>query len=121
MPEAQRNKIIDKVIEDLIKKEEEEKRAQEEAEAEKVLQQQEAKNGAMNNRPGRPNMPQPAVNTPQSGQWYFYNPQAVSQGKQAFQRQWGKRENQDHWQRVNQTVVNLQLPDGTEQTQGSPE
>ena len=40
MPEAQRNKIIDKVIEDLIKKEEEEKRAQEEAEAEKVLQQQ---------------------------------------------------------------------------------
>ena len=117
MPEAQRNKIIDKVIEDLIKKEEEEKRAHEEAEAEKVLQQQEAKNGAMNNRPGRPNTPQPAVNTPQSGQWYFYNPQAVSQGKQAFQRQWGKRENQDHWQRVNQTVVNLQLPDGTEQTE----
>ena len=30
---------------------------------------------------------------------------AVSQGKEAFQKQWGKRENVDDWQRVNKTVV----------------
>lgn len=30
---------------------------------------------------------------------------AVQQGKQLFQRQWGKRENVDNWQRVNTTVV----------------
>ncbi|MBR5688490.1 MAG: tetratricopeptide repeat protein [Prevotella sp.] len=39
------------------------------------------------------------------GAWYFYNPTAVSQGKLAFQRQWGKRENTDDWQRANKTVV----------------
>jgi tetratricopeptide (TPR) repeat protein len=115
MSEERRNKIIDKVIADLIKKEKEEQRAKEEEEAEKTLQQQEARNGAMNNRPGRANSQQPTAPSQQSGQWYFYNPQAVSQGKQTFQRQWGKRENKDHWQRVNQTVVNL-LPESTEST-----
>ena len=115
MSEEQRNKIIDKVIADFIKKEKEEQRAKEEEEAEKTLQQQEARNGAMNNRPGRANSQQPTAPSQQSGQWYFYNPQAVSQGKQTFQRQWGKRENKDHWQRVNQTVVNL-LPESTEST-----
>lgn len=115
MSEERRNKIIDKVIADLIKKEKEEQRAKEEEEAEKTLQQQEARNGAMNNRPGRANSQQPTAPNQQSGQWYFYNPQAVSQGKQTFQRQWGKRENKDHWQRVNQTVVNL-LPESTEST-----
>ena len=119
MTEAQRNKIIDQIIADLIKKEKEERRAQEEAEAEKILQQEEAKNGAANNRL-RANNQQPAANaqTRQSGQWYFYNPQAVSQGKQTFQRQWGKRENQDHWQRLNQTVVNLQM-DQANQTENT--
>ena len=112
MPEAQRNKVIDKIIEELIKKEKEEERAREEAEAEKVLQQEEAKNGTMNKRPTA--TPQLPTANSQSGQWYFYNPQAVSQGKQSFQRQWGKRENQDHWQRLNQTVVNLQ-PETTEE------
>ena len=118
MPEDQRNKIIDKIIADLIKKEKEEQRAKEEEEAEKILQQEEAKNG-INNRPGRPTpqRQQPIAST-QSGQWYFYNPQAVSQGKQTFLRQWGKRDNQDHWQRTNQTVVNLQLPESAETAEG---
>ena len=120
MTEDQRNKIIDKIIADLIKKEKEEQRAKEEEEAEKILQQQEAKNGAMNTRPTRPANNQLPTASGQSGQWYFYNPQAVSQGKQTFQRQWGKRENQDHWQRVNQTVVNL-LPAETEEKPDSLE
>ena len=105
MPEAQRNKIIDKIIEDLIKKEKEEERARQEAEAEKIQQAEEAKNGNRNTRP-TPVAPQPTAGG-QSTLWYFYNPQAVSQGKQTFQRQWGKRENQDHWQRLNKTVVNF--------------
>ena len=105
MSEDQRNKIIDKIIEDLIKKEKEGERAREEAEAEKIQQQEEAKNGNRNTRP-TPTAPQP-IGGGKSGQWYFYNPQAVSQGKQSFQRQWGRRENQDHWQRLNKTVVDL--------------
>ena len=113
MSEDQRNKIIDKIIEDLIKKEKEEERAREEAEAEKIQQQEEAKNGNRNTRP-TPTAPQP-IGGGKSGQWYFYNPQAVSQGKQSFQRQWGRRENQDHWQRLNKTVVDL-AQENTEET-----
>nr|MCR4853134.1 hypothetical protein [Prevotella sp.] len=41
----------------------------------------------------------------QNGLWYFYNQMAVNQGKQSFQKLWGKRENVDDWQRVNKTVV----------------
>ena len=121
MPEAQRNKIIDKIIEELIKKEKEEQRAKEEEEAERTQQQEEAKNGGRTNNRPTAVIQQPTAQG-QSGQWYFYNPQAISQGKQTFQRQWGKRENQDHWQRLNKTVVNL-LQETTEETEGtdSPE
>ncbi len=31
--------------------------------------------------------------------WYFYNPQAVESGKEAFVRQWGERELADNWRR----------------------
>ena len=105
MSEEERNKVIDKIIADLIKKEKEEKRAQQAAEAEQELQRQSAignRNQPANNRqqPTVPTIQQPGQNI-----WYFYNPQAVSQGKQTFERQWGKRENLDNWQRINQTVV----------------
>ncbi len=124
MPEDQRNKIIDKIIEELIKKEKEEQRAKEEEEAEKTQQQEEAKNGGRTNNRFAANPQQPTANT-QSGQWYFYNPQAISQGKQTFQRQWGRRENQDHWQRLNKTVVNMlqENPENAEspETSDNPE
>lgn len=103
LPEEERNKAIDRVIEELKKKEEEEKKAAQEAEAEKVLQRQ----GATGNRNNMANRP-PTGGQQQGGAWYFYNPMAVNQGKTAFQRQWGKRENTDDWQRINRTVVNLQ-------------
>ncbi|MBR6444944.1 MAG: tetratricopeptide repeat protein [Prevotella sp.] len=100
MSEKDRNAAIDRVIEALKKKEKEEKRKQAEADA----QQQMQRNGAVGNR-NQTNTQQPTPNTQQNGKWYFYNPLAVQQGKQTFERQWGKRENVDHWQRVNQTVV----------------
>ena len=114
MPEEERLKIIDRIIEELKKKEKEEQRAREEAEAEQVLAQQSA---VGNNQQQQPATPQQPV-TPGNGQWYFYNPQVVSQGKQTFQRQWGKRENVDDWQRVNKTVISL-TPEGTEDAEGS--
>ena len=67
--------------------------------------QQMQRNGAVGNR-NQTNNQQPTPNTQQqSGKWYFYNPLAVQQGKQSFERLWGKRENVDNWQRANQTVV----------------
>ena len=100
MPEKERLEAIDRVIEALKKKEKEERKAQQEAAAEQAQQR--------NNTGGarQPQRPNPAQNNQQQqGEWYFYNQMAVSQGKTAFQRQWGKRENEDNWQRSNKTVV----------------
>ena len=111
MSEEDRNKVIDKIIADLIKKEKEEKKAQQAAEAEQELQRQSAigNRNQMTNTRQQPTVP--TVQQPGQNIWYFYNPQAVSQGKQTFERQWGKRENQDNWQRINQTVVASALSD----------
>lgn len=109
LPEADRNKAIDRVIEALKKKEKEEARAVQEAEAEKTLQKQ----GAVGNR-NNTNTTTTNNTINNKGQWYFYNPMAVQQGKTAFQQQWGKRENVDNWQRANRTVVNLDANNGQE-------
>ena len=108
MDEKDRNAAIDRVIEALKKKEKEEREKAQEAEVERQLQQRGAQGNTMKT-PTRPTTP-----TPNNGQWYFYNQQAVSQGKQAFQRQWGKRENVDDWQRVNQTVVGMPAQENQE-------
>lgn len=109
-PEAERNKAIDRVIEELKRKEKEERLTQQEADAEKQLQSQ----GAVGNEQNTTQTP--ANTTDRSGTWYFYNPMAVNQGKTAFQRQWGKRENVDNWQRTNRTVVNM-----NDQSNGAPQ
>ena len=114
MPEAERNKAIDRVIDALKKKEKEERDAKLEAEADA----QQAKNQA--NMPQRQSQrtptPQPTAQKA-GGAWYFYNPTAVSQGKTAFQREWGKRENVDNWRRSNQTVI--RMPGAEEETTDS--
>ena len=116
MPEKERLEAIDRVIDALKKKEKEERDKALEAEVEKTLQQR----GATGNRPNTPNRPTaPNVAQQGNGQWYFYNPIAVNQGKQTFQRQWGKRENTDDWQRANRTVVNLQASMDTPEAQES--
>ena len=98
MPEADRNAAIDRVIDAFKKKEKEERLAQAEQEA----QQQQAKNqGSMGDNDPRTQTQQQT----QKGLWYFYNQMAVNQGKTAFQKIWGRRENVDNWQRVNRTVV----------------
>jgi len=101
MPEAERLKAIDRVIEALKKKEKEEKRLADIAAAEKTMQQQ----GAMGNN--RKTTTPVASTANKQGTFYFYNPTAVTQGKSTFQKQWGKRENVDDWQRINKTVVSL--------------
>jgi len=101
MPEAERLKTIDRVIEELKKKEKEEKRKAQEEAADKQLAKQNAQ--------GNTQAKKTTTNTTQQtkGEWYFYNQTAVTQGKQTFQKLWGKRENTDNWQRNNRTVVSL--------------
>lgn len=100
MPEKERNEAIDRVIEALKQKEKEERDALAESEAEQMVAA-----GSAVGRNQQTTAQRPTVAGNQSGLWYFYNQMAVNQGKSAFQKIWGKRENVDDWQRVNKTVV----------------
>ena len=104
MPEAERLAAIDRVIEALKQKEKEEREARLDAEAEELQQEMQQQQGANPNLPNTPVTPT-LPTTQGNGQWYFYNPVAVSQGKNTFQQQWGRRENKDNWQRINVTVI----------------
>lgn len=101
MPEAERNAAIDRTIAELKRKEREERRKQQEEDAQQTISQNSGNNAAQNNRPNAALQNQQNANA----LWYFYNPMAVSQGKAAFEKLWGKRENADNWQRINKTVV----------------
>ena len=108
MSEKERNAAIDRVIDALKKKEKKERNRKAEEEAESTLRQ-DGGNFANNNNFASSNSPQKnnenSANTPANGQWYFYSPLTVSQGKAQFQKLWGKRDNVDNWQRINKTVV----------------
>ena len=108
MSEKERNAAIDRVIDALKKKEKEERNRKAEEEAESTLRQ-DGGNLANNNNFASSNSPQKnnenSTDTPANGQWYFYSPLTVSQGKAQFQKLWGKRDNVDNWQRINKTVV----------------
>lgn len=102
MDDAHRNAAIDRVIEALKQKEKEEKRAQEAQDASNRL----SEGNDMERQQQTSSQRQATVSAAQqNGAWYFYNPVAVQQGKQLFQRMWGKRKNADNWQRANKTVV----------------
>ena len=105
MPEEERLAAIDRVIEALKQKEKEERERQLDAEAEELQEQIQQQQGGMNNQPLNSQTTTSMATQQGNGQWYFYNPIAVSQGKTTFLQQWGRRENKDNWQRINVTVV----------------
>ena len=119
MSETERNVAIDKVIDALKKQEKEEKRRLADQE---LAEQQGNSDFGRNNGNGynsRNNRNQGNSNASSdfgngamgnggfgnTNTWYFYSQSAVAQGKQQFERLWGKRKNIDNWQRSNQTVV----------------
>ena len=94
--EKERNEAIDRVIEELKRKEKEERELAADSAANARLQE----NGQAPSQQKRP--------TQQTGadkSWYFYNTTAVTQGKQTFKRNWGNRKLEDHWRRSNRTVI----------------
>lgn len=86
LSEEERNKIIDKIIEDLIEEERKQK------EKEELM--------ALNAELGK-NMGQPGTNNMGggvgSGKWYFYNPSAMGYGLSEFKKKWGTRKLEDNW------------------------
>lgn len=112
MPEAERLAVIDKIIEQ-VKKEEEEAKAL--AEKEAYLAEQEAK-GTGIDRPGTETGGITLPTTSGGSSFYFYNPQAVAQGKTAFQRKWGRRTLEDNWRRRKKemSTFNEEMANGEE-------
>lgn len=112
MPESERLAAIDRVIEELKRKEKEE--------AKKAA----ALNGGAGNSGATGSMPPTAgqagtnrganaatnMGGRNQGAWYFYNPTAVMQGKNDFRRRWGNRANEDNWRRSDKgTVMNSEF------------
>lgn len=93
LPETERLDIINKIIKDLRKKEEQEKK-----DTQKETREQLADPNTPLFESNIPNIPSgPALTGPNSSSFYFYNPQAVAQGKTAFQKKWGNRKLEDNW------------------------
>ena len=97
--------FIDKIIEDVLKKEKEEMlRKQEEALNGKFLRASEFDriSGQQNITGG--------------GMWYFYNQTARGLGYKEFQMKWGDRKLEDDWRRKNKSLVSFGETISTEET-----
>jgi tetratricopeptide (TPR) repeat protein len=103
MPEEERLAVIDKIIEQVIKKEKED-----EAEARKNAYLQEVESlGTGIDRPGTDAGVPAFPVTAGDGSFYFYNSQAVAQGKTQFQRKWGRRTLEDDWRRRSKRMASF--------------
>lgn len=105
LPEEERIAIINEKIAELKRKEEE---VAKEEEKQKGIEERESKisswgdmeSSLLENKTST--VPQNVPTQSSSGDsFYFYNTQAVTQGKIAFQQQWGTRKLEDDWRRRN--------------------
>lgn len=113
MPEAERLKVIDGIIERL--------RLEEQAKAEEEERQRREAEAADNTAaiPGSTsgNASAPSTFTRQSGDgaWYFYNRQAIEAGRAEFRRRWGTRKPEDNWRRSDKaTYAGIEPDDDTD-------
>jgi len=110
MTEEERLKVVEKIIEDLKKKEKEEQEKAEQAEYQEQRQQLQSQQ----KQTAKKTNPPPAVMPPSDGSFYFYNQQAIANGKNAFQQKWGRRKLEDDWRRRNKTNL---ISDTAEETE----
>ena len=96
MNEKDRTAYIEKIIDDLDKREKAEKSRQL---AEKVNNQRVYNYGQDDIRMGG------SENQGGTGKWYFYNPTSISLGQSEFIRKWGKRRLEDNWRRKSKAIV----------------
>ncbi len=99
LSEAEQLAIVEKIIEEVKKKEEKEAK---EAKLQELMNKREE---AMGDNPLNKNQTNTPVINNGDKSWYFYNPQLVAQGKGDFQRKWGRRKLEDDWRRRNKTVI----------------
>ncbi|MBO4487285.1 MAG: hypothetical protein J5729_02880, partial [Bacteroidaceae bacterium] len=107
MPEAERLAVIDKAIE-LEKKRQKELRAQQADSIARSRANRGNTNDDSNDNNSKNNenkQPSNSANANDGADWYFYNQQSVSMGKDLFRKQWGTRKNEDNWRRSNKSVL----------------
>lgn len=97
MTPEQRMEVINKIIEELKKKEKEEAEA---AAREEYLADQAAQGNQLQDN----NTNSFQINSDNS--WYFYNTATKNAGKTEFQRRWGARKLEDNWRRRNKSEFN---------------
>lgn len=100
-------KVINKIIDELKKKEKEEaENAAREAHEAEAAANQGGNNAA--------NAPTEFQMSSKDDSWYFYNSATVSAGRTAFQRKWGSRKLEDDWRRRNKSSFSFSDFAGTE-------
>ena len=90
-------KVVEKIIEELKKKEKEDAEA---ARREEFMANQPSSGLNSDNAPTTFTMNN-------DGSWYFYNPSTVQAGKTEFQRRWGNRKLEDDWHRRNKAAFSF--------------
>jgi hypothetical protein len=89
---ADRNAILDKIIEDI----------QEQERIERELEQERARMRQDMARHGRSRTQMDGTS---EGGWYFYNPSAMSFGRNEFYAKWGERDLEDLWRISNKRIM----------------
>ncbi|MBO5698662.1 MAG: tetratricopeptide repeat protein [Bacteroidaceae bacterium] len=98
MSEADRNAAIDRVIEELKRKEKEAEKLAADSAAQERMQQGSGLSPSEQQK-------KPTTQSSADKSWYFYNTTAVTQGKENFKKLWGNRKLEDDWRRTNRTVI----------------
>ncbi|MDE6296471.1 MAG: hypothetical protein K2L89_01375, partial [Muribaculaceae bacterium] len=107
MTPEEREKVCQKIVDELIAKE---KKEAEEAKREEYLAQQEGNKG--NIKDNNPSAPM-GMNSDKS--WYFYNTMTKNAGKTEFQRRWGARKLEDDWRRRNKSSFSFDAEEENEE------
>lgn len=102
MTPEQQLEVVNKIIEELVKKEKEEA---ENARREEYLASQAAQGDRFNN--GNAAQAPNSFNINTDNSWYFYNTATRNSGKTEFQRRWGSRKLEDDWRRRNKATFNV--------------
>ena len=87
MSEDERNRVIDRKIQEVKNAEQAEKNRENVAKSELAQAQQMSRQNTT------------------GGKWYFYNQSSLSLGQDEFRKKWGNRKLEDNWRRSNKTVT----------------
>ena len=95
LSESEQRVVVDSIIARLIRAEE----------AEKEREAQAAREAENNSGPRSVNTSNMLGGGNNGRDWYFYNPQLLQSGKQAFRTQWGNRTLEDNWRRLSKAMT----------------